>query len=360
MNICINKDNIEKQIDSFRELLLKEDSEILAQEYENQTWQYLKDIKNPIRRTICDNEIVFDIDAKDWSSCYKLAYNLENVLNAWKIPFLRYTSGNWLHYHVYLDRLSTCPNEVWRHYFVLKMKKENKKEIIVSMDDLKEFLRKIRYALFEFIVSLLPETENASIDKTIMKASRHMIRFEGSKNEKTGYYKSLLEELPKEKPQIREENIKLPNKFEYYKPDDRLLFYVYKKFIVEKEFVIEKNKTRKKNKEKYKWVEKILSNTFKDGRKRLIDLVILPYLINIKGLTEEESIKKCYDWAIKNHAVEPIRINKRIANENTLKNYIKYKARYVLRKKLIPLSNGFEEWFNGCEDILKVINSENT
>ncbi|MEM5777795.1 MAG: hypothetical protein QXJ06_05140 [Candidatus Aenigmatarchaeota archaeon] len=51
---------------------------------------------------------------------------------------------------------------------------------------------------------------------------------------------------------------------------------------------------------------------FKDGRKRLIDLVILPYLINIKGLNVNDAVQMCFEWVLKNHQIAPIKIGNKI------------------------------------------------
>ncbi|MEM5799385.1 MAG: hypothetical protein QXZ43_01830 [Candidatus Aenigmatarchaeota archaeon] len=172
-------------------LLLKQDPELLGQEYQNQTWLPLKELKNQIRRTLCVNEFVFDIDAENWESCRELAKNLEDVFLEFGIPFFRFTSGNWLHYHVFFDPKSECPKEIWLDYFKLIGARQ------ISIDELKLFLKELRFAVFQFIVSNVKPVDGAHFDMGIMKSERHMIRLEGEMNEKTGYYKSLLNELPR-------------------------------------------------------------------------------------------------------------------------------------------------------------------
>ncbi|MFH8119348.1 MAG: DNA primase noncatalytic subunit PriX [Candidatus Aenigmatarchaeota archaeon] len=329
--------------------LLREDPDLVGQEYGNQTWLPLKELQNPIRRSLCANEFVFDIDAKFWDSCYQLAVNLEEVLNKFGIPFLRFTSGNFLHYHVFFDKTVECPTEIWKDYFKTKGK------TIISIEDLKQFLRELRLAIFQFIVDQVKPVENASFDLALMKAERHLIRMEGAKHEETNYYKSLLFELPKSQPKVGAKDVVLPDKIEHWQIPEELLYYVYSEYIKKQETKIVKPIIKTANKTEIKWIEQILSRTFSDGRKRLIDLVVLPYLINIKGLDEEQATGLCYNWALKSHEIEPIRINKRSLSENSLLRYIKTKARYVARKGLKPLSkNNLMEWFSDVDEIKKI------
>lgn len=342
------------------DILLKEDPNLLGQEYPNQQWLPLSQLQNPIRRSLCSNEFVFDIDAKDWTSCYRLAKNLEDVFKKFNIPFFRFTSGNWLHYHVWFDKDVGCPNEILRDYFLTIEK------IMISMNDILEFLKKLRFEIFRFIVSRVKPVDGASFDLGLMKAERHLIRMEGTMNEKTGYYKSLLFELPKEKPKIKMEEVILPEKLTYWFIPEELIYYVYYNCIRPeakrkgiKELEAKRRGTeyiKEKLTTKIIWIESILEKTFRDGRKRLIDLVVLPYLINIRGLSENEAIKICYEWALKCHRIEAIRIKSRILDEQGLLNYIEMKARYVASKGLKPLrKENVVTWFQDCEEILKVV-----
>jgi hypothetical protein len=336
-------------------ILLKEDPNLLGQEYPDQKWLPLSQLKNPIRRSLCSNEYVFDIDAKDWNSCYKLARNLEVVLNEWEIPFLRFTSGNWLHYHVFFDKRASISLQIVKDYlkplFPLPIEKAN--------EMLYKFFKEMRFCVFKFLADCVKPVENTSFDLGVMKAVRHLIRMEGSMHEETGFYKSLLLELPKEQPKIRKEEVILPEKIEYWQIPEELIYYVYDRYV-KKEWKESLKKLRPKisitKSDEISWIEKILENTFHDGRKRLLDLVILPYLITIKGLDPESAFNKAFNWVLKNHNVEPIRINKRTASISSLKNYICYRIRRIEKIGLMPLSkDNLEKWFADCEEILKII-----
>jgi len=52
----------------------------------------------------------------------------------------------------------------------------------------------------------------------------------------------------------------------------------------------------KKEVPKYMWVEKVLRTRFLDGRKRITDLILIPYLINIKKVDEKTTKKIISKW----------------------------------------------------------------
>ncbi|MEM5777794.1 MAG: hypothetical protein QXJ06_05135 [Candidatus Aenigmatarchaeota archaeon] len=76
-------------------------------------------------------------------------------------------------------------------------------------------MKELRFTVFQFIVSNVKPVDGAHFDMGIMKSERHIIRLEGEMNEKTGYYKSLLNELPKEQSKITKDNVVLPEKLEH-------------------------------------------------------------------------------------------------------------------------------------------------
>jgi len=110
---------------------------------------------------------------------------------------------------------------------------------------------------------------------------------------------------------------------------------------------------------KIRWIERVLNSTFTDGRKRLIDLVVLPYLINVKGISPEEASQITLDWALKNHEISPITLDGRRMTISSLSNYIRYRAKRVAQIGLKPLSyEGMKKWFGDAEEIWKVIKNE--
>ncbi|MFH8120176.1 MAG: DNA primase noncatalytic subunit PriX [Candidatus Aenigmatarchaeota archaeon] len=342
-------------IDKYTNMVLGEDPNLVGQEYSTQQWKPLRELVNPIRRSLCSNELVFDIDATSWSSCLQLAKNLEFTLSKFNIPFLRFTSGNWLHYHVFFDKEVTCPKLIIKDYFLTK--KMTLVPIYIAQRELENLLHNLKFYIFYFIVSNTKPVSGASFDLYLMKSKKHLIRMEGAVNEKTGYYKSLLLELPKDKPKISKHDLILPEKILYWKIPEELIFYVYDKYMkreVINSYISENQKS--KSSRKIEWIERILSKKFSDGRKRLIDIIILPYLINVKNLPLDEAIKITYNWAVENHELVPIKINNRIASGDNLMRYVELKANYVKDRKLKPLSlKNLHAWFSDCKEILKEV-----
>ncbi len=78
------------------------------------------------------------------------------------------------------------------------------------------------------------------------------------------------------------------------------------------------------------WVEQLLNTPIPDVRHRTVNLILAPYLVNIKGLGEEEASKIISDYIVKCKAIDP---NTRITD-----SYIRYQCGYAKRKGLRPLS----------------------
>ncbi|EZQ02021.1 DNA primase noncatalytic subunit PriX [Candidatus Acidianus copahuensis] len=55
----------------------------------------------------------------------------------------------------------------------------------------------------------------------------------------------------------------------------------------------------RQRKANYDWVEKVLDKGLNDGRKRFILYVASRYLVNVKGLNEEEAVKELEDFYYK-------------------------------------------------------------
>lgn len=354
-----------EKISKFKELLLKIDPFILGQEYENQPWTNLYNLKFPIRRTLCRDELVFDIDAKNWEKCYLQAKYLEDTFNKFNIPFLRYSSGRFLHYHVFIAGITyECFIKIIPDYSDIQNRRRMSNEEFVN-----KLGRMLKIGFFDFILKQTKKVKGAKIDEQIVKAERHMIRFEGARNEKTGYYKSLLLELPKEQPKIKQEDIILPKKIEFWTAPDELWFYVYMNFV-RKNILLERktkltsnisiNNSNNERTNTIYWIDLILQNSFTDGRKRLIDLVILPYLLNVKKLNQEEALKICFDWTLKCHKLNPLKLRNKIMNENDILRYINYKIKHVLRYGLKPLSfKNLPKHFNDCDELKNLLKFAN-
>ena len=330
----------------------------------------LDDVVNNINlhREILPNEIVFDIDAEDWQSCYELAVKLEEKLNEFKIPFNRWTSGNFLHYHVFLDDNYLKKKEVegrfnmkWLHDLIFDYFEGIKKKEF-SIEDVRQLLVQTHKSIGLFIAKSIGNSKNAKIDAQKF-GLKTLIRLEGCKNEKANAFKSFLSELPRQQVFIKNSwNVAFPEKVNLWRPEVEdyysLFIYAYNRFVKpphSKSF----RTFEIFSKTKIPWIEKLLEMSFKDGRKRLIELVILPYLVTHKGLAVEDAVNIVYDWALKNNEVEPIRMKGRTMSTTGLLNYIRYHAKYAKNRGIRPLSlENMEKWFSDCPEILNAVKTE--
>lgn len=75
----------------------------------------------------------------------------------------------------------------------------------------------------------------------------------------------------------------------------------------------------------YKWIERLLQTPYVDGRKRIVDLVLMPYLANIKEVEKKRAVKRVNDWLD--------RCSYDISN-----TYLESQFKYVKNKGLKPLT----------------------
>lgn len=352
----------------FKELLRIYSDFSIWNEQQRGSWQPIStlDLNELIKdtylhREILPNEWVFDIDGDDWASVRELALALEALLSELNISFNRWSSGNYLHYHVFFDdsEIVQIKTEWYKKLIDQHFRLMKKKEIWIW--DLVELVRTIHRRIPLVLIERLPKLGGASIDLQKFIASRCLIRAEGSINTKTFCYKTYLDELPREQPLIRASwQVKFPERIAIWKPEvelyDALFLIAYDRFV-KPEIKLE-IKCSRVGKREVAWIERILQSTFSDGRKRLLDLVILPYLITVKGMDSEQALNLALDWALRSHNVEPIKINNRVATPSALKNYIEYRAKRIERIRLKPLSReSIANWFSDCPEIFKVLNA---
>ena len=94
--------------------------------------------------------------------------------------------------------------------------------------------------------------------------------------------------------------------------------------------MIRRNKIRNSNNSNYninyyyEWIEtKILANPFEDCRKIIVDLILAPYLINIKKLSYQESYQKIREWLDKCNSLQKL---------DNYSNFVNYRIHYALKK----------------------------
>lgn len=78
------------------------------------------------------------------------------------------------------------------------------------------------------------------------------------------------------------------------------------------------------------WIDKLLETPIPDVRHRVVNLVLAPYLINVKGMSEDDAFKVISAYIEKCRELDP---NTRINDP-----YIRYQCAYAKKKGLRPLS----------------------
>jgi len=254
------------------------------------------------------------------------------------IPFLRYSSGNWLHYHVFFDKsVSIDFGMVTKYYEPVYTR--------ITTQLMQEFLRKLRFGIFEFIIGYVKKTRGAKFDKSVQLASRHMIRVEGTRNEKTGYHKSYLSELPEEQPKITRENVRFPEKIEHWNIDENLIEYVYNYYLKKPEpFYETPFKTNTTS-----WIERLHETPLSDGRHRSVDLILIPYAKQLQRMNIEQAVSWIREWLDKSYELCPPHGGRRITD-----SYILSKFR---SSNISPLSKeNLQKHLADVPEIMEVVN----
>jgi len=191
----------------FLRLLGRLDSKLEVSLTGKSKWIPLFDvIKNPPKilisaRSIIKNELVFEIDNDDWTIVRDGSLRILNVLDKWGAEdcyYLSYTGNRSIHIKVYFDPgsiiLENKTREILEHIDVSNVSEdtdENKK------DEVRKYL--IRTATKFYIMRQVALATDTNIDMNL--ANKHLIRLEGSINEKSGKYCTYIESIPENKPE---------------------------------------------------------------------------------------------------------------------------------------------------------------
>ncbi len=94
----------------------------------------------------------------------------------------------------------------------------------------------------------------------------------------------------------------------------------------------------------YRWIERILSTPIADVRHRTVNLVLAPYLTNIRGMGEDEAASVIIEYIEKCKQVNP--------DTKVNAPYIKYQCKYAKSRGMKPLSlDRARELYRGVLDI---------
>lgn len=274
----------------YKQLLLDNDPNTLAQAFHGDTWIPLDKQKNPSDITVALNEFLFDIDDLEncgyWGNAKKLAQNIIEVLEEMKIPFWLMFSGRYFHISVFFNPKVGIPRGLLYAYG------RNGIPFRIS-----KFAWVVKRAVFLYMISKIERVPRFGIDTQPTLSSSHMIRICGGKHPETGQYKTLLKEIPKKRPKVKKEDVIYPKKIEYWDVPDSMMYKAFKLFV--------KIPTKEEETKKIKIDSKtILSRVYRDGRKRIV-LKLLAPLLRVEGKKETEAKKIVKKWLEKNYSVYP-------------------------------------------------------
>lgn len=154
------------------------------------TWIYYGDADLTRRwnyRTRALNELVFDIDHKDWQTVVINANKLESTFNRYGIPFIRsVTGGKGMHYHIFID-----------------------------YDGFDRAVHPLH--ILQYLYTYLTNTHGAKyVDTVFFTKKRQLIRDFGGMHAR-GCFKSVVDTIPHRRPCFNLSDVVFPKKIEIWR-----------------------------------------------------------------------------------------------------------------------------------------------
>ncbi|MBU7045021.1 MAG: hypothetical protein HXS54_01180 [Theionarchaea archaeon] len=187
-------------------------------------WNYLSSVKYIIQhRTVLHNEIVFDIDFKKWEDVKEYGEKVIKTLEKLKIPHvLAYSGGKGIHIHVFF-KFSEDQN--------IRLFTEN-----ISIDTIFVRMQLFKYILKEAEINDELIGKSKPFDTSCVNFSDelkgHLIRAFGGKKES---FKTIIEEIPDDKPTISYDQVIFPTQIEEWILPDELLSQIFEASASKKE-----------------------------------------------------------------------------------------------------------------------------
>ena len=95
---------------------------------------------------------------------------------------------------------------------------------------------------------------------------------------------------------------------------------------------------------KYIWIEKLLATPIPDVRHRTVNLILAPYLTNVRKMDEADAARVIIGYINRCKEIEP--------NTNVNESYIRYQCRYAKSKGMKPMSlENARDLFGGVIDL---------
>jgi hypothetical protein len=95
---------------------------------------------------------------------------------------------------------------------------------------------------------------------------------------------------------------------------------------------------------KYIWIEKLLATPIPDVRHRTVNLILAPYLTNVRKMGEADAARVIIEYINRCKEIEP--------NTNVNESYIRYQCKYAKSRGMKPMSlENARELFGGVIDL---------
>ncbi len=140
-------------------------------------------------------------------------------------------------------------------------------------------------------------------------------------------YMNINEFLNLIRDKIRENILNSFSKLE--EPPKEVISFANEKKEEINKIIFKESNTNKTN-TNLNWIEALLKKPIDDGRHRVVNLILAPYLVNVKGLPIEEAVR-----IISNYIEECKKVN---PNTKINETYIRYQCEYAKKRGLKPLS----------------------
>jgi hypothetical protein len=171
-------------------------------------------------------------------------------------------------------------------------------------------------------------------------------------------FKSCLLRIPGSYRSKYNKPVKIIKKWNAYRPNiTRDFIEEFRTWLIQKKIDQEKQRQkisieRSKNKfvgscNYYSWIEHLLNTSIEDYRKLVVDIILAPYLINVRQLSYEESYRIIKDWLDKCNDI------KRLDNYRNFEYRISYALKTANKKQIPPMSyNTLKENYNDLYSII--------
>ncbi len=192
----------------------------------------------------------------------------------------------------------------------------------------------------EIFYDFLPYTDNKNLTTEFLRfAEKFFTNGKADSNHKPSI-KSCLVRIPGTINHKNGQQVKIIQKWNDKLPAIQWITLDFKDYLIQKridKIKLQRKQNKRKEKEvksrtkhewldnKIEWIENLLQTPLEDYRKQCLWRILCPYLVNIRKLTNDESIEILKEWLRKCHELKNLDFNPSITIKNDLKNVKEYK-----------------------------------